>query len=126
MKEKGDDGRKALTAKGNPKRRLTCHFCKKPGHFKRNCRKFAAQLQVNDNPKHSANKAAAKEQESSSTSNDEAMVVSHALSATSRGNWIIDSGATCHMCSDKKLFRELNYLAPRSNPGRWTCIGSHR
>ena len=25
MKEKGDDGRKALTAKGNPKRHLTCH-----------------------------------------------------------------------------------------------------
>ena len=60
-----------------------------------------------DKPKHSANKADTKEQVSS---DDEALVVCHALSATSRGNWIVDSGATCHMCNDKKLFTELSSL----------------
>ena len=98
-KEKGagDDhsGRKAFvvnqkrgnpSALGNPQRRqqLTCHYCKKPGHFKRNCRKLAAasQRQGSDETKskHSTNNVAAKEQESSST-DDEAMVVGHALSA---------------------------------------------
>ena len=34
----------------------------------------------------------------------------HALSAISRENWIVDSGATCHMCNDKKLFREQHQL----------------
>ena len=100
-KEKGagDDhsGRKAFvvnqkrgnpSALGNPQRRqqLTCHYCKKPGHFKRNCRKLAAasQRQGSDETKskHSTNNVAAKEQESSST-DDEAMVVGHALSAFS-------------------------------------------
>jgi hypothetical protein len=37
-------------------------------------------------------------------------VIGHALSATSRGNWIIDSGATCHMCNDKELFKGLSPL----------------
>ena len=112
MKEKGagDDGRKAFVAKGNPKRQLTCHYCRKPGHFKRDCRKLAAQTRASDKsdkPKNSANKTTTKKRESS---DEEAMVVSHALSATSKGSWIVDSGATCHMCNDKELFRELNSL----------------
>ena len=63
-----------------------------------------------DKSKHSVSKAATKEQMSSSTSDDEALVTIHSLSATSRGNWIIDSGATCHMCNDRELFRELSHL----------------
>ena len=55
-------------------------------------------------PKNSANTTATDKHDSS---DEEAMIVTHALSTTSKGNWIIDSGATCHMCSDKKLFREL-------------------
>ena len=47
----------------------------------------------------------------SSEDDSEAFVVGHALSATSqKGEWIIDSGATCHMCTDKKRFSELNSL----------------
>ncbi len=84
------------------KRDLTCHFCKKPGHFKRKL----AQLEASKNagkPKHAAN-AAEKEQVPNLTSDDEAIIVfSHALSATSKDNWIIDSGATCHMCNNEKL-----------------------
>ena len=110
----GDDGSKAFAAgrkRETSKKQLTCHFGKKPGHFKRNCRKLA-QLHKNEKavkPKHSASKATTKEQESSSTSDDEAMVIGHALSATSRGNWIIDSGATCHMCNNKEFFKELRW-----------------
>ena len=59
--------------------------------------------------KHLASKAATREQVSSSTSDDEALVTIHSLSATLRGNWIIDSGATCHMCNEKELFRELSH-----------------
>ena len=40
-------------------------------------------------------------------------MVNHVMSASSTGNlndWIVDSGATCHMCNDDKLFVELRSL----------------
>ena len=85
-KETEDNGRKALTAshkRGIPRKQLTCHFCKKPGHFKRNCMKLA-QLKMNEKLKHSASKAATKEQVSSSASDDEALVTIHSLSYLER------------------------------------------
>ena len=124
MKERNSNGsaddmsRKALTANhkkvANPKRQVICHYCKKAGHIKRECRKLAAanrqaSQDLSPSSKHSAKNAAAKEQILSST---DAMVVNHALTVTqSRQNWIVDSGATCHMCNDKKLFRELHNLS---------------
>ncbi len=36
--------------------------------------------------------------------------MTHALAATFKGSWIIDSGATCHICNDETLFRELRLL----------------
>ena len=61
--------------------------------------------------KHSTNRVAAKERESSST-DDEAMVVGHTLSATSRERWIVNCRATCHktMCNSKTSFSELHPL----------------
>ena len=36
--------------------------------------------------------------------------MSHALSASATSNWIVDSGATCHMCNDNKLFTNIQSL----------------
>ena len=110
--ESGDAGRKAFTArqrKTDQRRQFTCHFCKKPGHFKRDCRKFLATQQAN---KPSASTAETK-QAASSGSDKEALVTTHVLSATSspgENQWIVDSGATCHMCKDKQFFSELRSL----------------
>ena len=41
---------------------------------------------------------------------DDALVIGHTLATTSKDIWIIDSGATCHMCNDVTFFSELNNL----------------
>ena len=35
------------------------------------------------------------------------MVTEHALSANRRNNWVVDSGATCHMCNNEGLFDQI-------------------
>ena len=93
--------RRALVAKqkrGERKRQLTCHFRKKPGHFKREVPNDAG------GEKQLANAVGATTA-ASSDSEEEAFVTTHALSASTRHNWIVDSGATCHMCNDKKQFK---------------------
>ena len=66
------------------------------------------------NFKHKVNKAEVKPSEVSS-SDDETIgrYACHALSVSSTkptGNWIVDSGATCHMCADKTQFITLEEL----------------
>ena len=39
------------------------------------------------------------------------MITTHALSSVSRGNWIVDSGATCHMCNDRAQFVDFKELS---------------
>ena len=115
---------KAMTAHNNfgQKKKFTCHYCGKPGHFKRNCRKLAFELananekgnksgfKAKKEVKHKANKATSGHKDVSDSSSDDALVVCHALSAGSKGNWIVDSGATCHMCNDKTLFGQFEQL----------------
>ena len=112
---------KAMAAYRHKRNTVICHYCEKPGHIKRNCRKLVAdERKTNSGSKHKsdtkpkaqANKATAQkpEDDSSSSSDCNALVVSHALSASATSNWIIDSGATCHMCNDKMLFSNLESL----------------
>ena len=112
---------KAMTAHNSfgQKKKFTCHYCERPGHLKWNCRKLAFELanfnaekkektgfKAKGKMKHKANSATSghKNDSNSSSDDDDALVVCHALSAGSKGNWIVDSGATCHMCNDEKLF----------------------
>ena len=43
------------------------------------------------------------------------MLITHALIARSYRDWIVDSGATCHICNDKTMFTEMKDLNPREN-----------
>ena len=58
----------------------------------------------------------------SSSSDEEGLMTAHALTAASRGTWIVDSGATCHMCNDEKLFVQLRQL----NTPREVTLGDGR
>ena len=102
-----DSGRshlKAMTVTRS-KAEVKCYHCGKAGHIKRNCRllKQKRPFRNESRPKTAVRK-------SSSDEDADALVIGHALHAASTGNWIIDSGATCHMCSNKKLFVDLQPL----------------
>ena len=113
MREKGvDDSKSVLMAKGNfssKKKQFTCHYCKKPGHFKKDCRDYRTRkVEGSVKPKHQSHQPGRRE-------SHDAMLITHALIVRSNRDWIVDSGATCHMCNDKTMFTEMKDLNPREN-----------
>ena len=84
------------------KKQFTCHYCKKPGHYKKDCRKFA-QAQ-------SGEKGGKQRNRSHQLKGGEAMLIGDALVAKSRSDWIVVSGATSNMCNDRTMFTELRQL----------------
>ena len=98
-----EDGRKALIAGQNKglRKPFTCHYCHKPGHFKKDCRKYLAAQKK---------QASVAEKKEIPGSDGDVFVTIHALAAISSGTWIVDSGATCHMCNDKNLFTDMRDL----------------
>ena len=96
---------------------MRCHHCGKLGHIKRNCRELSGEKLSQKEKRSSnykANKSSTKRQDCTGSDSESAgLVVSHALSASSsceRKTGIVDSGATCHMCHDRKLFTALHHL----------------
>ena len=114
----------ALATRVN-KKKLRCHFCNKIGHFKRDCAEFAKvkdqskPVQTQKKTKVGAFKltitADNADNENSSDSESTGVVVQHVLSACFNGHdqWILDSGATCHMCNNTASFDDLQPL-PKS------------
>ena len=88
-REDAYDSKKLLVA--NSKEQFMCHYCKRPGHFKKDCREFAKSQQSNGRRRNPTRKP---KQEQPPT--HDAMVISNALVARSRNDWIVDSGATSH------------------------------
>ena len=110
-KDQEDSGRshmKAMTVTRS-KMEVRCYHCNKLGHIKRNCRALKQKQPPRSRESQpQANKASVRNQ--SPGDECDALVVSHALQSGSAGNWIVDSGATCHMCSNKKFFVDLQPL----------------
>ena len=115
---------KAMTSQHRASRRgPKCFECGGFGHIRKNCGNLSSKAVLEGKEretgvrrnKHKAHKAQVKERDpSSSDSEATGLVASHALTAGSmKGEavWIVDSGATCHMCSDRKLFVNFNSLA---------------
>ena len=102
-----------------------CHYCGKFGHIQRNCRdRLNEEKQESEQhhrrpvnkTKQRANNVEVREQESSS---DEEVGLVHQHVFAARGvnepshtgtQWLIDSGATSHICNDRSLFTDLKKL----------------
>ena len=118
----------ALAAKRHTKWRspIMCYRCHKTGHVQRNCpervdhssdrtrQSSVDTVKTKDKQrekKHVINKVEV--MESDSESNIGLVTTSRVLAAKGKlklNHWIIDSGATCHICNDEQMFTELKSL----------------
>ena len=115
----GVSSNSALTTRDQMRRKgPRCHYCKRFGHIQRYCnervqneKKLTSTNQ--HEKKHRVHKVEVKQTVSSDSDSDVGLVVGHALSfggSRSLRNWIVDSGATCHICNDDSQFVNLNTL----------------
>ena len=101
---------KAVSVSRSKKVAPKCFHCGKLGHLKKQCCLLPANLEAakwSRSSQPEANKASVGQH---SEGECDALVVEHVLQAGAMGNWIVDSGATCHMCRNEKLFSELHPL----------------
>lgn len=106
-------GEGALTSRGfsRQKSKVKCHHCGKLGHIKKFCRKLKAEKEKSEGSEKAA--VSAVKEDSDSESSVLISVADQALSVSSPNEqcaWIVDSGATSHMCRDKKSFSVLYQL----------------
>ena len=101
------------SSRGKPK--VICYHCGKRGHIKKNCRDLKAEKESHKEKKGTSQKAAASVAREDSDSEDSVLISieDRALYTTSsheQSAWIVDSGATTHMCHDKQSFTNLYQL----------------
>lgn len=112
-------GSKLLKTVASKPGEKTCFFCKKPGHFRKNCRKYQASLKGDSGEtRHQyaprAKKAAeaspllfwTKVGSASARMVDAEQAVRCSVSGAS-SLWYVDSGASQHMTCNKNFFTEL-------------------
>ena len=92
----------------------TCFFLISEIYFNNFRNNKVQQRNFKENANFSEKRTHVRRESSSSDDFDVGMVVvSHALSSINsveRKEWIIDSGATCHMCNDFEIFQDLKNL----------------
>ena len=92
---------------------LKCHYCRKLRHIKKNYRDFKAKREGWKEKGTKFQKATTTVMQENSDSESPGLVVTHALSVLNSNEqcaWIIDLGATCHMCQNSKSFTTLHQL----------------
>ena len=120
MREKQTGGAesKAMTSKHHiNKKGPKCFHCGKFGHLKRNCRLLGEDSKESVKKDYPKKKAflTKKTKVGPSCSKNEHVVglfAHHALTTNNneKSSWVVDSGATCHMCHDIDKFINMNKL----------------
>jgi hypothetical protein len=81
-----------------------CHYCKRYGHIQRNCTKRIKAEE--EKGKQGGSEAVGGK---SSKGNKVGLITRHVLGVREPAHdWIVDSGATCHICNSKELFENFN------------------
>ena len=116
-KQTGGAESKAMTSKYHiNKKGPKCFHCGKFGHLKRNCRLLGEDSKESvkrDYPKKKAFLTKKTKVEPSCSKNEHVGLFAHPTLTTNnneKSSWIVDSGATCHMCHDIDKFINMKKL----------------
>nr|XP_049701711.1 uncharacterized protein LOC110381443 isoform X2 [Helicoverpa armigera] len=83
-------------SEGNMSNNNNCFYCGKFGHFKAQCRFRKQRMSRSENK-----------------TNSNAFVVSNLSHQLQKSKWLVDSGATEHMCRDRALFTSFSNTSPK-------------
>ena len=121
MLERGDvkaSSDAALVHNSGKSRRLSCVHCGRPGHPSEKCWKKFPHLRPNNNQAKESGLAAKSEHAAvtiDESSDDVVCLMARtdeSCSLASKADWVVDSGATSHICNDRHMFSELTVIKP--------------
>lgn len=95
---------KAMKMSASDREEPVCFFCRKPGHFKKQCKKWLSQKNASGSGKKKAKDDNHKAKQAKSDNSAVCFVAGEKLPKS----WVIDSGASRHMTCDRSFFVELN------------------
>lgn len=88
------------------KKQVVCHYCRKPGHLKRDCRLLVEEEESSDEVLYKPNERA--------TDYAKPFALSVDLHKKTARKWLVDSGASAHMCGEKKFFDGMRPITKRT------------
>ena len=107
----------AMTSRGSfrGKPKVKCYHCGRTGHIRKNCSDLKAEKESRKEKSKASQKAAASVVREDSDSEDSVLIsiddrVLYTASSHEQSTWIVDSGATTHMCHDTQSFTNLDQL----------------
>lgn len=102
VERSGDVSEKAMKTRSKDKEKI-CYHCRKPGHFRRDCRLLKSQQKsdAEHKVKPSGNKA-------KKAVEKDVPICFAAGGSRRKGCWYVDSGCSSHMTSDKDFFDKLD------------------
>ncbi|KAF2347606.1 Zinc finger CCHC-type [Trinorchestia longiramus] len=103
-----DSSEKLLVSFKRNKKLIKCFECGKEGHIKRQCRVYEERLRK-ENRTFQANRAV--DARSSSTGETIMFTSAFSIGNVDYDSWILDSGATQHMCNKKSQFSPYSDLS---------------
>lgn len=104
VSETGERALKVNTEdKGFDSTKAHCFFCKRIGHVKADCRKFAAWKKKKDGQ----NKKQANVAQNEKDDKNDFVCLMVSRTKVNSPEWCVDSGASAHMCNDEAVFMNL-------------------
>ena len=82
--------------KSGPTQENECFYCKEPGHWKRNCKKYLADLKKNGGTKPSTSGI---------------NVIDVFIADSSVNSWVFDTGSVAHICNSMQSLTRIRNIA---------------